>query len=54
VLGSPAHSEETAAVQVGVAKTRKIAIVELANRRWNTVRAKATLPCLRPLPCGMN
>jgi hypothetical protein len=31
-----------------------MAIVELAKRRWNTVRARATLACLRPLFYGMN
>ena len=32
----------------------KMAIVELASRRWKTVRARATLACLRPLACGRN
>jgi hypothetical protein len=31
-----------------------IAMVELANRRWRTVRARATLACLRPLAWGRN
>ena len=31
-----------------------MAMVELARRRWSTVRARATLACRLPLACGKN